>query len=123
VAGPNDGAEVRVGGIHEGTVRHIYLPRRPDQKVRVEMNLKGPTKQVIKKDSVVAIRTEGLVGDRYVEITFGSNEAPSVNNGDTVATQPPLEIADLIKKTNAMLDSAKGAMERSDDTAGNLDAV
>jgi len=123
VAGLNDGAEVRVGGIHEGTVRHIYLPNRPDQKVRVQMDLKGPTRKVIKKDSTALIRTEGLVGDRYVEITFGSNDAPDVNNGDTIGTQPPLEIADLIKKTNTILDSAQGAMENVNATAGNLSAV
>src|SRR5207244_11316401 len=35
VAGLNGGAEVRVGGIHEGTVRQIQLPVRPNEKVRV----------------------------------------------------------------------------------------
>src|SRR5437762_6048480 len=36
VAGLSDGAEVRVGGIHQGTVKRIDLPSRPDQKVRSE---------------------------------------------------------------------------------------
>ena len=62
-AGLNDGATVRVGGIHQGTVRRIVLPQRPDQKVRIEMVLKQATRKVIKKDSLAAIRTEGLVGD------------------------------------------------------------
>ncbi|PYV74155.1 MAG: MCE family protein, partial [Acidobacteria bacterium] len=31
VAGLNGGAEVRVGGIHEGTVRQIQLPTRPNE--------------------------------------------------------------------------------------------
>ena len=54
----------------------MALPNRPDQKVRVEMDLKGATRDVVKKDSTAAIRTEGLVGDSYVEIAFGSNDAP-----------------------------------------------
>src|SRR5215472_8288175 len=62
VAGLGNGAEVRVGGIHEGTVERIELPSRPDEKVRVVMDLKGATRNVIKKDSVAAIRAEGLVG-------------------------------------------------------------
>ncbi len=122
-AGLSDGAEVRVGGIHSGTVRHVDLPRRPDQKVRVEMDLKGATRDVIRKDSVAAIRTEGLVGDRYVEIAFGSNDAPRVSNGDTIAAQPPMEIADLIKKTDQILDSAQGAMQNVNATAANLGAI
>jgi phospholipid/cholesterol/gamma-HCH transport system substrate-binding protein len=90
VAGLSEGATVRVGGIHQGTVRHIILPHRPDQKVRVEMDLRGATRNVIKKDSLGAIRTEGLVGDQYVEISFGSLGAPSVNNNDTIGTEAPL---------------------------------
>lgn len=116
VAGLDDGAAVRVGGIHEGTVHAILLPSRPDRKVRVEMDLKGATRSVIKKDSVAAIRTEGLVGDQFVEISFGTPGAPDVRNGDTIGTEPPLQISDVIKKTNAILDSVQ-------QTAENLEGI
>ena len=59
VAGLGGGAEVRVGGIHEGTVRRIDLPRRPDQKVRVEMDMDKDTRGVVKKDSVASIVPRG----------------------------------------------------------------
>jgi phospholipid/cholesterol/gamma-HCH transport system substrate-binding protein len=123
VAGLGDGAEVRVGGIHEGTVRRIDLPRRTHEKVRVVMDLKGPTRDVVKKDSVAAIRSEGLVGDKYVEISFGSDPAPKVNSGDTIQSELPLDISDLVKKTNSLLDSAQGAMQNVDDTVGNLKSI
>jgi phospholipid/cholesterol/gamma-HCH transport system substrate-binding protein len=123
VAGLNDGAEVRVGGIHQGTVKRIDLPRNPTDKVRVEMDLKGGTREVVRKDSLASIRSEGLVGDKYVEITFGSDQSQKVDEGDTIATEPPLEIADLIKKTNAMLDSANGAVQEVGATAGNLKEI
>src|ERR1700686_1289737 len=71
VAGLSDGAEVRVGGLHEGTVKHILLPDRPGGKVKVVMDLEHATGRVIKKDSVATIAAEGLVGDKYVEISFG----------------------------------------------------
>ncbi len=123
VAGLSNGATVRVGGIHQGTVRRILLPQRPDQKVRVEMDLKGDTRNVIKKDSVAAIRTEGLVGDQYVEITFGSVDAPPVKDGDTVAAEPPLQISDMIKKADTLLDSAQGAMQNVSQVSGNLQSI
>jgi phospholipid/cholesterol/gamma-HCH transport system substrate-binding protein len=118
-----DGAEVRVNGINEGTVKRKDLPRRPDGKIRVVMNLKTATREVVKKDSVAAIKSEGLVGDKYVEISFGSNESPKVSDGDTIQAERPLEIADLIKKTNVILDSAKGAMQSFDETAGYLQSI
>src|SRR5215469_2629198 len=89
VAGLNGGAEVRVGGIHEGTVRQIQLPMHPNDKIRVLMDMAGPTRSVIKHDSVAAIRSEGLVGDKFVEISFGSEQSPRVKDGDTIQGEPP----------------------------------
>jgi phospholipid/cholesterol/gamma-HCH transport system substrate-binding protein len=123
VAGLPDGADVRVGGIHEGTIARIQLPRRPTDKVRVLMELKNATRNVIKKDSVATIRSEGLVGDKYVEITFGSESAPQVNNGDLIQGEPPLEFSDLMKKTSGLLDSAGDAMQDVASTSENLKSI
>jgi len=62
VSGLTAGAEVRVSGIQKGTVRRIDLPSRPDQKVRVEMDLDSETRRVIRKDSTAAIKSEGSSG-------------------------------------------------------------
>src|SRR6476659_2429846 len=87
------------------------------------MRLKGASRPLIKKDSIAAIKTEGLVGDKFVEVSFGSNESPVVQDGDTIQSEEPLEIADLVKKTSTILDSAKGAMQHVDETAGNLESI
>lgn len=123
VAGLETGAPVRVAGIHEGTVRSIALPNRPDGQVRVAMDLKNQTRDVIKKDSAASIAAEGLVGDMYVEVSPGSKDAPAVINGETIQGQPPLQVSGLLKKTDQILDSAKGAMEGIDQTAGNLTSI
>jgi len=47
---------------------------------------------------VAAIRSEGLVGDQYVEVSFGSEKSPKVQDGDTIAGEPVIQISDLIKK-------------------------
>jgi phospholipid/cholesterol/gamma-HCH transport system substrate-binding protein len=120
VAGLNNAAEVRVGGIHEGTVKRINLPRRPDGKVTVIMDLEKATRDVIKKDSVASIKAEGLIGDKYVEIAFGSNDGERIKNGDTISSEPPRDIADLIKKTDQILDSAKDAMQNADAIAAKI---
>src|SRR5216684_646536 len=114
VAGLNNAAEVRVGGIHEGTVKRIDLPQRPDGKVTVIMDLEKATRDVIKKDSVASIKAEGLIGDKYVEISFGSTDGQAIKNGDTISSEPPRDISDLIAKTDQILDSAKDAMQNAD---------
>lgn len=123
VAGLNGGAEVRVGGIHEGTVRQIQLPTRPNEKVVVLMDLAAGSRNVIKKDSVATINSEGLVGDKFVEISFGSEPSPKVNDGDTIQGKPPLQLSDLLDKTNEVLETTKGAVQNVDDTVSNVKSI
>jgi phospholipid/cholesterol/gamma-HCH transport system substrate-binding protein len=123
VAGLAEGADVRVDGIRKGSVRRIDLPQRPDQKAKLEMDLDSETRKVIRIDSVAAIHTEGLMGDQYVEISPGTNDAPAVKDNDVLQGTPPVEISDLIKKADGILDSAGGAMQNVSQTAGNLGAI
>jgi phospholipid/cholesterol/gamma-HCH transport system substrate-binding protein len=110
VAGLSNGAEVRVGGINKGTVKQIQLPAQPDGKMTVVMGMEQSTRKVIRKDSVASIQTEGLLGNKYVEIAFGSDNAPYVDDGSNINSLPPMDISDLIKKTNDILDSTKDTL-------------
>jgi len=87
------------------------------------MDLAGGTRNVIKKDSLATIRSEGLVGDKFVEISFGSEQSPKVGDGDMIQGEPPLQISDLLNKTNEVLDSTKGAIENVNDTTNNLKSI
>ena len=110
VGGLNNGAEVRVGGVHQGTVKQIQLPTQAEGEMTVLMDLRKSTKQVIRTDSVATLQTEGLLGNKYVEISFGSPGAHNVDDDGTIAGTPPLEIADLIRKTNEILDTTTQTM-------------
>ena len=91
VAGLDVGGDVRVGGVHSGTVRNIVLPHKPGEKVTVIMDLGQSTHEIIKQDSVATIETEGLLGNQFLAISFGSAGTADVRDGDTIASQPPLE--------------------------------
>src|ERR1700719_2369344 len=110
VVGLDTGAEVRVGGVHSGTVRGIELPSKPADKITVLMDLQRSTHDIIKQDSVAAIETEGLLGNEYVSISFGSPTALNVGDNATIASEPPLVIADLIKKADSILDTRQQAL-------------
>lgn len=123
VEGLSEGGDVRVGGIHKGTVKQIDLPRQPDGKVTVVMDLETATRDIVKKDSTAAIKSEGLLGDKYLEVSFGSKDAPRVKDGDTIRSEPPLDISDLIKKSDQILDSAQGAVQNVEGAADNLKSI
>lgn len=123
VVGLDTGAEVRVGGVHSGSVRSIELPSKPTGKITVLMDLQRSTHEIIKQDSVAGIETQGLLGNEYVAISFGSAKGLNVRDGDTIASQPPLVIADLIKKTDGILDSSKEALDNVTTATANLSSI
>lgn len=121
VAGLVEGAEVRIGGVRQGTVGKIALPKRPGDKVIVSVDLMSATQNIVKKDSTAAIKAEGLLGSKYVEVSFGSNDAEKVKDGDTIASEPPLDMADLIKTSGEVLDSAKNAVQNVESITAKID--
>jgi outer membrane protein OmpA-like peptidoglycan-associated protein len=114
VDGLNNGAEVRVGGIDQGTVTAIDLPSQPDGSVTVVMKVRGDTRDIIKKDSRASISTEGLLGDKFVEISFGSVKAPEVADNDTIASDKP---EDMSQQAHQIGDEASQAIEAFRDDA------
>ena len=116
-------AAVRVGGVHRGTVHGIDLPHRPSDKITVEMDLDSRTHDIIKQDSVASIETEGLLGNEYMAVSFGTAGAAEVRDGDTIASQPPIAMSDLIKKSRDILDSSQQAIKNVTQASANLSSV
>jgi|SRR5712664_32215 len=123
VVGLDPGADVRIGGVRSGSVRGIELPGKPAGKVTVLMDLQRSTHDIIKQDSVAAIETEGLLGNEYVSISFGSAQALNVKDDDTIASLPPLVIADLMKKADGILDTSQAALNNVTVASANLGSI
>src|SRR5580700_7518318 len=123
VVGLDSGAEVRIGGVHTGTVREIDLPSKPNDKITLLMDLQQSTHVIVKQDSVASIETECLLGNEYVAISFGSAQALNVKDDDTIGSEPPLVIADLMKKADGILDTSQQALNNVTVVTGNLSAI
>jgi outer membrane protein OmpA-like peptidoglycan-associated protein len=106
VAGLDNGADVRLGGIHLGNVKYISLPETPDGKLTVVMDMSNSTRNLIRQNSVATIKTEGLLGNKYVEISFGSDKAGEIASGDTIKGETPVDFSDA---TMSAMNQAKAA--------------
>jgi phospholipid/cholesterol/gamma-HCH transport system substrate-binding protein len=123
VVGLDSGAEVRVGGVHSGSVRGVELPSKPTDKITVRMDLDRSTHDIIKQDSIATIETEGLLGNEYVAISFGSANGANVVDGGTIGSEPPLEMSALIKKANGILDSSQEAVKNVTQATAHLSSI
>jgi phospholipid/cholesterol/gamma-HCH transport system substrate-binding protein len=122
VAGLTNGADVQVGGVHSGTVHSIDLPHKPGEKVMVVMDLDKSTHEIIKRDSVASIETEGVLGNQFLAISFGSAGQADVKDGDVIESEPPLLMADMLKKANGMLDSSQQATLHLNSVSAKIDS-
>jgi phospholipid/cholesterol/gamma-HCH transport system substrate-binding protein len=123
VVGLDAGGDVRVGGVHSGTIHSIVLPNKPGEKVTVTMDLDKTTHEIVKQDSVATIETEGLLGNQFLAISFGSAGSGEVQDGDLIASQPPLEMAELLQKASGLLDGAQQAIQNATKATANLDSI
>ncbi len=123
VSGLLGGAEVRLGGVRKGTVDEIRLPSRPGGKVLVVMSLDDSTRNLVKQDSMAAIETQGLLGNKFLAISFGSPESQGVKDWDTIGCLPPLDVSDLLKKTGDIMDTTHRTLTRFETTSDHIAAI
>jgi len=123
VAGLDAGADVRVGGVHSGTVHSIELPHNTSEQVTVVLDLLRSTREIIRQDSVATIETEGMLGNQYVAISFGSPASPNVAEGSMLPSEQPLQMADLLKKADGILDSSQQAITNTTLATANLNSI
>ena len=93
VSGLKGGASVEIGGVPIGEVAAITLK---DPQAIVVMKINPKVK--IQDDDIAAIRTKGIIGDRYVKISRGASEI-FLEPGDTIIdTESVVDIEDIIGK-------------------------
>ena len=94
VSGLQVGNNVRFSGITVGTVDNISIIN--DSTVKVDLLVKKSVQKFIKKDSEVAIGSEGIIGDRLVIITQGGDESPAAKDGQALFSKEPVETDAII---------------------------
>ncbi len=96
VGGLVDGATVRLAGVQIGRVTGVHLPGEPGGKVRVDLTIARRYSDRIRKNSIARIETQGLLGDKIVEITVGNATAPPVAPGEVLAARDPADFGRMI---------------------------
>jgi phospholipid/cholesterol/gamma-HCH transport system substrate-binding protein len=121
VGGLIEGATVRLAGVQIGRVTSVILPPQPGGKVRVTMTVARRFQDRIRRNSEARISTQGLLGDKIVEITMGLPESPPLGPGQALASQDPQEMgrmfaegAGALKSINELVSTLRAAADRLD---------
>ena len=96
-AGLAEDNPVQLNGVTVGKVDRILLSERPESELlEVRISVERRYASRLRRDSLARIKTLGLLGDKYVEITSGSPGALLLNPGEEIPAALPTDVDDLI---------------------------
>ena len=88
------GATVEIAGVRIGKVSEISLGEEDVAKVVLLINRDVE----VSADSIASIRTQGLIGDKYIKITQGGDEESLTDGGVIFDTESSIDIEELVSK-------------------------
>lgn len=102
VEGLITGAKVVVGGIQIGTVDTVaFDPEKRD--IRVGFKIARSSAAWIRKDAIVEIGTQGVLGDKFVSLNPGSPDQPQLPSGSDIPSSAPRSLTQFINKGDALI--------------------
>ena len=110
VNGISPGSKVRVSGFEAGQVTGIAIPDQPADKFRLKLQVDSKLHGLIRDDSFVTVESDGLVGDKFLMIHEGSDQAPEAAIGATLPAKEPIELSAVIAKATGVMDQANSAI-------------
>jgi phospholipid/cholesterol/gamma-HCH transport system substrate-binding protein len=125
VRGLREGSPVWYSGVEIGKVDKIELS--PECGTLVTMSINKNAARLIKADVKATILTLGLLGDKYVELSNGSQGAEPIKSGDVIGGAPQIELQDIvnasaksIQKITEVLDKFTGFLESVETNKGTI---
>src|SRR5437899_8516319 len=127
--GLRNGAEVWLEGVTIGNVSSVRISRQtdPDKAIEAELRLDERYKNIIRTDSKVTIGTIGLLGDKTVSITRGTEAGKVIDEGGTLQGSEEGDIRKIVQGTNdfvanlqVLSDDVKKMAERVERGEGTL---
>jgi phospholipid/cholesterol/gamma-HCH transport system substrate-binding protein len=143
VSGLKPGSPVQLDGVDVGTVKQVVLPENPrlsqievwidvDRKYaeRIRGGPQLPASGSLQAPSQARIKTLGLLGDKFIELSSGSPEYPVIPSGGQIPAAQPTnvdallasgeDVMDNVVEISASLSTILARMERGEGLLGEL---
>jgi len=116
-AGLDQNSPVRVAGVRIGDVEKVTLEKG---KAKVTFHL--PLQVTLYKDAKAYLKSEGFLGEKYVEITPGTPGYPKLEpNGVVEQGAPPADVEQFLSNMSAIREDFKDVMKPLGDVLKAMD--
>ncbi len=93
-SGVNPGSRIEIAGVRVGTVKDVVL----NEDFFAIVTLELPKTLVLDDDTIASVKTAGLIGDRYIDLSPGGSGFPLEPGDVIVDTESALDIESLISR-------------------------
>ena len=94
ISGVKAGADIQIAGVKVGVARNLSLT--DDSYAMVAMQINRDVE--IPVDSIVSVKSQGIIGDKFIQINLGGDE-DFFNEGDVITdTESSVDLESLISK-------------------------
>ena len=94
ISGVKTGADVQISGVTIGKVRRLTLNKQglAVAGMQIDLGIKIPV------DSIASVKSQGIIGDKYIQITLGGDETAYKPGETIVDTESSVDLESLISK-------------------------
>jgi phospholipid/cholesterol/gamma-HCH transport system substrate-binding protein len=92
------GNNVRFKGIDVGTVKSITVAN--DSAILVTMTIDKSMKPFIKKNAIASVGTDGLMGNKLININSDPSPSQPIEKGDVIQSRQPIETDEMLRTLN-----------------------
>jgi phospholipid/cholesterol/gamma-HCH transport system substrate-binding protein len=117
------GDRVRVQGMDAGVLESIVPPSAPGQPVTLVLRIDARLRPLVRSDALARIASQGVVGAKVVEIVPGRPDAPALADAGALRTEPPIEIADLLRDASGSLHRLDAVSASAHEGLGEINAI
>ncbi len=124
--GIEEGSPVRVMGIKVGKVRKIsFTPgfkseKGEEVKLKIEISISQKAWASVRKDSKFFINLAGVIGEKFLEISPGSESSPELKNDEYVRGEDPPRIDQLISQSYGLAGKIIEMVEKNEGSVSNM---
>jgi phospholipid/cholesterol/gamma-HCH transport system substrate-binding protein len=94
ISGVKKGAAIQIAGVVVGQVQRTWLGK--DELAHVALQIDKGVKVPV--DSMASVKTQGIIGDKYIQLTLGGDEKLFVEGDVLTDTESAVDLESLISK-------------------------
>ncbi len=104
IQGLESGAFITLSGLKVGVVgEQKFYKMNGKQGILSELKIERKYETMITESSVATIKTMGVLGDKYVDISLGNLNDPVLKEDDFINSKPPLDVDEIFATTTAAI--------------------